>query len=155
MYQLSTVRHKLFEFRVSVYRNSQFTYKYHVNSFLAVSDPVVRVEGVPINGGFFTGQQLNLTCRVELDETVDSDVTVTTTWFRGGMLLDDTNRTRIFPAEQSDSNRLLYESIVVFSPLGQVDAGDYECRVDVTPNDATYIIPSNTTTHRTIEVGGD
>ena len=130
-------------------------YKYYVNTFLAVSDPTVRVVGVPVNGGFFTEQQLNLTCRVELDETVDSDVTVTTTWFRGGMLLDDTNRTRITPVKQSDSNRLLYESIVAFNPLGQVDAGDYECRVDVTPTDATYIIPSNTTTPRTIEVGGD
>ena len=149
------MRHKLFEFRVSVYRNLQFTYKYYVNPNLAVSDPVVRVVGVPVDGGFFTGQQLNLTCRVELDETIDSDVTVTTTWFRGQVLLDDTNRTRIISAEQSDSNRLLYESIVVFSPLGQVDAGDYECGVDVTPNNATYIIPSTTTIRRTVEVGGD
>ena len=86
------------------------------------------------------GANVNLTCDVQLDPSVDIPVTVVTTWFGPGGILQNGSDTMKGTAE--------YLSTLMLTSLVTEKAGDYTCSVTVTPSNSSYVIPltQNTTT---------
>ena len=86
------------------------------------------------------GANVNLTCDVQLDPSVDIPVTVVLTWFGPGGILQNGSDTMIGTAE--------YLSTLMLTSLLTKEAGNYTCSVTVTPNNSPYVIPLtlNTTT---------
>ena len=77
------------------------------------------------------GSNLTLTCNIQLDPSVDSNVTVNSTWTApGGATLSGSN-----PSWTGSS----YQSTLMLTSLGTGDAGNYICGVSVTPMASQYI----------------
>ena len=86
------------------------------------------------------GDNVNLTCDIQLDPSVDIPVTVVITWFGPGGSLQDDVDTMISPME--------YQSTLMLTSLKAEQAGNYTCSTKVTTNNSTYVVPLtlNTTT---------
>ncbi|KAL5486424.1 hypothetical protein EMCRGX_G018896 [Ephydatia muelleri] len=92
------------------------------------------------------GDNVNLTCDIQLDPSVDIPVTVVITWFGPGGSLQDDVDTMISPME--------YQSTLMLTSLKAEQAGNYTCSTKVTTNNSTYVVPLtlNTTTQVSIHV---
>lgn len=78
----------------------------------------------------YTGFQFNLSCSSQIDNAVDTDVTVPTTWLKGMPKIRNDSRITVFPAFKENS---VFTSIVQFSPLRVRDSGSYSCSSTVNP----------------------
>ncbi|KAL5486487.1 hypothetical protein EMCRGX_G018974 [Ephydatia muelleri] len=76
------------------------------------------------------GDNVNLTCDIQLDPSVDIPVTVVTTWFGPGGSLQDDVDTMISPME--------YQSTLMLTSLKAEQAGNYTCSTKV---NGTYVVP--------------
>ena len=120
-------------------------------SFL-VPPPMLNITGFPVDMDFFGGLDLTFTCSITLNETVDTPVTVQTTWNRNGSgLIDDGNRITI-----SDPPMVTppYKTTVRINSLRTTDAGTYNCITTVTPQNTTFITGTVSMFSQTITVGG-
>ncbi|KAL5486438.1 hypothetical protein EMCRGX_G018913 [Ephydatia muelleri] len=89
------------------------------------------------------GDNVNLTCAIQLDPSVDIPVTVVITWFGPGGSLQDDVDTMISPME--------YQSTLMLTSLKAEQAGNYTCSTKV---NGTYVVPLtlNSTTQVSIHV---
>ena len=92
----------------------------------------------PYNGSVFT-----ITCNIELDSAIDTDVIVTGTWSRMGQQLSTDTATTCITASDTDSS---YQTTLTFDPLGVVSShdGSYLCEATVAPNPPTAFILETT-----------
>ena len=79
------------------------------------------------------GDNVNLTCDIQLDPSVDTPVTVVITWFGPGGILQGHEDTMISSME--------YRSTLVLSSLKPEQAGDYTCSMTVTGTNSSYVTP--------------
>ena len=92
----------------------------------------------PYNGSVFT-----ITCNIELDSAVDTNVTATAIWSRMGQQLSTDTATTCITVSDTDSS---YQTTLTFDPLGVVSShdGSYICEVTVAPNPPTAFILETT-----------
>ena len=76
------------------------------------------------------GDNVNLTCAIQLDPSVDIPVTVVITWFGPGGILQNDVDTMISPME--------YLSTLMLASLKAEQAGNYTCSTKV---NGTYVVP--------------
>ena len=101
-----------------------------------VPPPIVTTiaDQTPYNGSVFT-----ITCNIELDSAIDTDVTVTGTWSRMGQQLSTNTTTTCITVSDTDSS---YQTTLTFEHLGVVSShdGSYTCEATVVPNPPTAFI---------------
>ena len=92
----------------------------------------------PYNGSVFT-----ITCNIELDSAIDTNVTVTGTWSRMGQQLSTNTATTCITVSDTDPS---YQTTLTFDPLGVVSSHDgrYTCEATVVPNPPTTFILETT-----------
>ena len=88
----------------------------------------------------YSGTVFTLTCLVELVSEVDTTVTVLTSWYKDGSMINSSDRVSVdSEAEQNTAFMNMYESDVVFNPLRNMqsggDDGNYTCSADVQNDD--------------------
>ena len=125
-------------------------------SLHTVSRPQITISGSPTNVLFSAGILLNLTCYIQLDPAVDTNVSVTGMWNRSGTPLISDARITVFGTSGSASNQLLYQTQVQFNPLSGVDDGRFTCEAVVEPQSphATYVVGTSAVNERQINVTG-
>ena len=80
-----------------------------------------------------------LSCIAEVHSAVDTDVTVTAVWRRGGELLTSNSRRNITSVTFVRGS--IYETTIAVSPLSNIlDGGHYSCEFLVRPNLSSYIL---------------
>ena len=118
------------------------------------------IVGSPVDDGFFTGLQLTLTCTIELNVAVDSDVNVSSSWLKDGspLISDDSGRIIVGGAELIPGSPLSYQTMLVFDTLNRAlnDSGLYTCVAEVNPSDTTSSVDGNTgMVSRSVDVLGE
>ncbi len=95
------------------------------------------------SGPVYSGGTVTLTCSVQLSGTVDSPVTVTSTWRKDGVTLANSAKASISQIQQISSS--LYHATLTLSDLSQSDdAGEYSCEALVAANpSSSYIATSS------------
>ena len=124
-----------------------------VPSVTAIPQPSVTITSSPINSHYFSGLQLNLTCRIQLQMPRGYRVGVSSQWSKSGSVLTSNSR-------MSVDNRavavgpLLYQSSLVFTSLDATrgDNGDYTCSVTVSSIDISGLLPVTVNTTHTVLV---
>ena len=87
----------------------------------------------PMVGTQYAGTRFILHCNIQLNETVDSPVTLTVLWRRSGILISNDTRTTVYNVAQNGSHT--YLSMLVFSSLSlTLDSGQYTCEASVSAN---------------------
>ena len=99
-------------------------------SLHTVPPPQITISGSPANDSFFAGILFNLTCYIQLDPAVDTQVSVTGMWNRSGTPLTSGGRITVFG---TSGGLLLYQTRVQFNPLSGVDDGLFTCEALVEP----------------------
>ena len=97
--------------------------------FLSVPPPIVTVTSsrpVPL----YEGTQFFLTCSILLDESVDLEVDVATTWSNSSGGISNTART-LLSSVQPTAEDFVYSTTLTFDPLQLSDTDDYTCSVTV------------------------
>ncbi len=109
----------------------------------------------------YAGVDFILSCDLELDPAVDTDVGVSTRWVQpDGALTNSTDGDRITVFGPTRTGELSYQTQLEFMPLGHAntgeDDGDYNCTATITPSQETsqYISEIDTTGTRPIDVQG-
>ena len=90
-----------------------------------VPSPSVTLSRDPESGTLRHGDNLTLTCTIQLDGAIDTGVDVTVLWPLGNISPDN-------PTPTMDSDTV-YESTVTFSSLETSDSGGYTCTATVSP----------------------
>ena len=85
----------------------------------------------------YTEDDLTLTCTIELDEAVDTEVVVTAVWLGLGNTLLSTGG-RITVSDVTGSNTT-YQSTVDITSLEMSDASAYTCTVSASGNGTTFV----------------
>ena len=94
-----------------------------------VPPPIVTTIAAP-SQVVIAGSNLTLTCKIQLDPSVDSTVMVNNTWIApGGATLSGSN-----PSWTGSS----YQSTLMLTSLGTGNAGNYICGALVTPTSTQY-----------------
>ena len=88
---------------------------------------------------------------MDLGDSVDSPLSVLTTWFKNGSRIEDDRITPSIEATNTSTIHI-YESELVFDPLSDSDDGDYSCSAEVKMTD--FIVGSMASGVETIEVEG-
>ena len=101
-------------------------------SLHTVPPPQITISGSPVNDSFFAGILFNLTCNIQLDPAVDTEVSVTGMWNISGTPLTSGGRITVFDTYAS-GGQLLYQTRVQFNPLSGVDDGLFTCEALVEP----------------------
>ena len=97
-----------------------------------VPSPSVILSRDPESGILRHGDNLTLTCTIQLDGAIDTGVDVTVLWTGPpGSISPDS------PTMDSDT---VYESTVAFSSLVTSDSGDYTCTATVSPDPSSEFI---------------
>ena len=101
-----------------------------------VPSPLVNLSRDPESGTLRHGDNLTLTCTIQLDGAIDTGVVVTVVWTGppGDTVLSPDNTT---PTMDSDT---IYESTVTFSSLETSDSGGYTCTTTVSPYPSSEFI---------------
>lgn len=122
-------------------------------SFFLVPEPQITFSGAPVNlsATLYSGTVFILTCVVDLGDSVDSPLSVLTTWSKNGSRIEDG---RITPSNEAvnTSTIHIYESKLVFDPLSDSDDGNYSCSAEVRMTD--FIVGNEASGVGTIEVAG-
>ena len=82
-----------------------------------------------------------MTCDVEVDEAVDSGVSVSTSWRGPSGGLASNSRVTISKVNVSDSEH--YQSEVMISSLQSSDSGNYTCGATISPEPSAFIQESD------------
>ena len=125
-------------------------------SLHTVPRPQITISGFPTNGSFFAGILFNLTCYIQLNPAVDTNVSVTGMWNRSGTPLLNDTRITVFGTSGSASNQLLYQTRVQFNPLSGMDDGLFTCEAVVEPQSphTTFVVGTSAVNVRQINVIG-
>ena len=84
-----------------------------------------------------------MTCDVEVDEAVDTGVSVSTSWRGPSGELASNSRVTISEVNVSDSENYIYESKVMISSLQSSDSGSYTCAATISPDPSAFIQESD------------
>ena len=118
-----------------------------------VPTPTVTLHSSSI-GTPYAGSRFNLCCTIQLNQAVNSPVTVTLFWRRSGVLLSNNTRITVYNVAQNGSHT--YLSRVVFSSLSlTLDSGQYTCEASVSASPPSPYItgsPSATSTAYSLTV---
>ena len=87
-----------------------------------VPSPSVTLSRDPESGILRHGDNLTLTCTIQLDGAIDTGVVVTVVWTGN-----------ISPDNLTMNSDTVYESTVTFSSLDTSNSGDYTCTATVSP----------------------
>ncbi len=102
----------------------------------------------------YAGTQLDFTCTVELNggTSVDTEVTVSTTWRGPSGVITSDGRVSVSPPVLENGR---YQSLLRITSLQSSDSGTYTCAAVVTPNPpSTYVIASATSSDQSsVDVG--
>ena len=112
------------------------------------------ISGFPRNTSFFQGLDLTFTCRITLNDVVDTPVTIQGIWNRNGTELTDGAENGRITIINPPMSSPPYDVTLRFNPLSVTDAGTYECDMTVTPQDTTFISTATTSNSRTFNVFG-
>ena len=86
-----------------------------------------------------TGNELVLTCVIQLIPEVDTPVNVSSHWTGHPSLSNDTGRVTVFDLEGFHP---MYQSYVIFSNLSLNDSGSYDCSANARTNIFGEIVES-------------
>ena len=98
-------------------------------SFPSVPPPIVNVTSSRPDP-LYEGTQFFLTCSILLDESVDLEVDVATTWSNPAGMISNTTRT-LLSSVQPTAADFAYSATLTFDPLQSSDTDDYICSVTV------------------------
>ena len=98
-------------------------------SFPSVPPPIVNVTSSRPDP-LYEGTQFFLTCSILLDESVDLEVDVATTWSNPAGMISNTTRT-LLSSVQPTAADFAYSATLTFDPLQSSDTDDYTCSVTV------------------------
>ena len=96
----------------------------------------------------YAGTNFNLTCAIELNTAVDTQVVINSTW-RGPMVIPTGPRV---VASAPTGTGARYQTILMFRPLNTSDSGNYTCEVTVSPSPESQFINGSTAGRDTISV---
>ena len=125
---------------------------------MLVPPPQVTVTITPSVGLLYEGTSVTLTCLVTVDTThVTIPISVTIVWTGPhGKPLTNSSSNRITIVDMTQSSP--YTSMVMFDPADDIDAGDYQCNVSVSPTDAAMhvnVLPSVNSTAINLNITGE
>jgi len=122
-------------------------------SLHTVPRPQITISGSPTNGSFFAGILFNLTCYIQLNPAVDTEVSVTGMWNRSGTPLLNDTRITVFGTSGSASD---YQTQVQFNPLSGVDDGLFTCEAVVEPQSphTTFVVGTSAVNVRQANIAG-
>ena len=122
-------------------------------SLHTVPRPQITISGSSTNVSFSAGILLNLTCYIQLDPAVDTEVSVTGMWNRSGTPLLNDGRITVFGTSGSACD---YQTRVQFNPLSGVDDGLFTCEAVVEPQSphTTFVVGTSAVNVRQINVTG-
>ena len=112
-------------------------------SLPAVPPPSVTITHVP-STALFTGSDATLYCTVNVNEAVDTEVVVSVSWRKSGVII--LSGDRIWITNVEPRGPLSYESTLAISPLSIQDRGEYSCEVTIHPELPSQLITGNTGT---------
>ena len=99
--------------------------------------------GSPEEESYLAGTYLELACSIQLDTTVDTEVSVSAMWQRNDV--DLTNSSRINILTLSLINSFQFEGSLQFNTLSStVDGATYTCIGTVNPTEAQSYVTSST-----------
>ena len=98
-------------------------------SFPSVPPPIVTVTSSRPEP-LYEGTQFFLTCSILLDESVDLEVDVATTWSNPAGVISNTTRT-LLSSVRPTAEDFAYSATLTFDPLQSSDTDDYTCSVTV------------------------
>ena len=110
-------------------RNSPFLVFNLGVSFISVPPPIVTVTSSRPEP-LYEGTQFFLTCSILLDESVDLEVDVATTWSNSSGMISNTPRTLLSSVLPTAAD-FAYSATLTFDPLQSSDSDDYTCSVTV------------------------
>ncbi len=115
--------------------------------FVAVPTPGVDLHRTPSDSTVHIGTQLQFTCTVELNggTSVDTGVTVSTTWRGPSGVLTSGGRVSVSPPVL-DNGR--YQSLLKIASLQSSDSGTYTCAAVVSPNPPSTYVTSAASSHQ-------
>ena len=103
----------------------------------------------------YTEDDLTLTCTIELDEAVDTEVDVTVEWTGPNGVTELSTSGRITVSDVTGS-RPTYQSTVDILSLEMSDSGAYTCNATASPNGTPFVTASEATSNTTdVTVGKD
>lgn len=131
---------------------------------LLVPPPQITVTIMPSIGLLYEGTLVTLTCSVTVDTThVTIPISVTVVWIgphgelgEHGMQMTKRSFGRITVVDMTQSSP--YTSMLVFDPADDIDTGDYQCNVSVSPTDTATnvnVLPSVNSTAINLNVTGE
>ena len=117
----------------------------------SVSPPRLTITGSPRDTGFFRGLVLTFTCMIEIDPSVNTDVTVEARWERNETQLESSNDGRI-TVINTGLGSAPYQTQVRFNATDFEDAGTYNCSTRIIPQMPEFILEATGVVTRTITV---
>ena len=92
--------------------------------------------GTPYNGSEYI-----LSCTVTVDDSVDTNITISSQW----MMSPDTDTTDNTISDSSETEELEHQHSLTFRPLRSGDSGVYTCTAAITPEEegAEFILGSS------------
>ena len=120
-----------------------------LNLFFLYSVPPSSLSIIPSHMTVYAGSFLTINCSIELNDAIDSRITVTAIWKRNNNLLNNQTH-RTVRAAVSNGNSL-YLSQIIFNPvqLGS-DDGLYSCEIRINPEEE--FVMNSTVFSRTVSV---
>ena len=116
-----------------------------------VPPPRMTITGSPRDTGFFRGLVLTFTCMIEIDPSVNTDVTVEARWERNETQLESSNDGRI-TVINTGLGSAPYQTQVRFNATDFEDAGTYNCSARIIPQMPEFILEAVGGVTRTITV---
>ena len=87
----------------------------------------------------YAGSSIILKCIVEVNSTVDTSLTVHSTWWKSGTLLETSEKIVIQPIMQLSATE--YQTTVEINIVSMtLDSGAYTCETSIEPNPLTTLI---------------
>ena len=123
---------------------TQYAEMFYFKNF-AVPPPLMRVVRTPNDTQLFTTFQLQLTCLVEVDPAVDTEVRVNNTWSGPSEEISSDSRITVDNVTMSLED-VAFKSSVHFSYLKCSDTGTYTCFSVVQPSVASLYVESSDST---------
>ena len=96
---------------------------------------MIEAVGTPYNGSEYI-----LTCIVTVNNSVDTNITISSQW----MMPPGTDTTDNTISDSSETEELEHQRNLTFSPLHSGDSGEYTCNATITPEEegAEFILGS-------------
>ena len=114
-------------------------------SLFVVPPPYV---SVTLSSSAYAGTNFTLTCTIELNTAVDTEVVVNRTWHVPVVI---PTGTRIVASEPTGTGAR-YQTILMFHPLNTSDSGNYTCEATVSPPLDSQFINASTAGRDTLSI---